>query len=444
MDVESGSTKKSRLTPTRLFLRGLAISLPPILTLVILIWIGRGVNTYIIYPASTTVRYVIAQVIDDSIPLNSKAPVLVRLPNGPPLDFVGRDYLVTESLKNQFNLMTKEQGRKKKDRRSGDTEGAPDSDSSEQGEPAFDADKPAATLTGPQLLDVMQVAEGERSVWLAKQAAYDKFANPAPEVYVSLDRAVPYYVYENVAKRVPASEMPTTATGVYMDDAAKRYFGSQFLLSAVAVTLIVVLLYFLGRFVNARIGGWMVNRVETNLLGRLPVIRNVYGSAKQVTDFLFSENQVEYRRVVAIEYPRRGIWSLGLVTGESMLEITAAVGEPCVSVLIPSSPMPVTGYTMCVPRSTVLDLDITVDQAFQFCISCGVLVPPNQRVTPELLQRELTRRLTERMQESGTERRVIPAPGASTASAERADVSPPPSEPASSAETSDNPEPNPS
>ncbi len=430
MDVESGSTKKNRLTPTRLFLRGLAISLPPILTLVILIWIGRGVNTYIVYPASTTVRYVIAQVIDDSIPANSTDPELVRLPNGPPLDFVGRDYLVTADLKKRFDRMTKGP--------------RPDAgarfleDSPEQRESALNADEPTATLTGPQLLDVMQIEEGYRSEWLEKQAyrpVLDEFQ--LPEVYVPLDRAVPYHVFANVARRVPPAEMPTTATGIYMDYAAQFYFGSQFLLSAVAVSLIVVLLYFLGRFVNARIGGWMVNRVETNLLGRLPVIRNVYGSAKQVTDFLFSENQVEYRRVVAIEYPRQGIWSLGLVTGESMLEITAAVGEPCVSVLVPSSPMPVTGYTMCVPRSSVLDLDITVDQAFQFCISCGVLVPPNQRVTPELLQRELTRRLTERMQEAGTDRRVIPSPGANTTSAGAADVSSP-------AEPSEDREPDPS
>jgi uncharacterized membrane protein len=258
----------------------------------------------------------------------------------------------------------------------------------------------------------MQVEEQYRAEWLEEHAyrpAIRQYADP--EIYVPLDRAVPFLVYASVARRLPPSEWPTTATGVYMDYAAQLYFGSQFLLSAVAVSLIVILLYFLGRFVNARIGGWIVNKVETDLLGRLPIIRNVYGSAKQVTDFLFSENQVEYRRVVAVEYPRRGIWSLGFVTGESMLDITAAVGEPCVSVLVPSSPMPVTGYTMCLPRSAVLDLNISVDQACQFCISCGVLVPPNQRVTPELLRRELTKRLAERMRESATNRRPMPAVG---------------------------------
>ena len=112
-----------------------------------------------------------------------------------------------------------------------------------------------------------------------------------------------------------------------------------------------------------------------------------------MTDFLFTERTIEYNRIVAIEYPRRGIWSLGFVTGESMLEMTAQAGEPLISILVPTSPMPVTGYTINVPKTEIVDLNITIDQAFQFCISCGVLVPENQKVTPESLQQALTRRL---------------------------------------------------
>ena len=63
------------------------------------------------------------------------------------------------------------------------------------------------------------------------------------------------------------------------------------------------------------------------------------------------------------------------------------------AILVPTSPMPVTGYTMSVPKSEIVDLNITVDQAFQFCLSCGVLVPPQQRVTDELLREELGKRL---------------------------------------------------
>jgi len=144
---------------------------------------------------------------------------------------------------------------------------------------------------------------------------------------------------------------------------------------------------------TARLGRWLMNKFETVVLGNLPVISNVYGSVKQVTDFFLTERKVEYNRVVAIEYPRRGLWSLGFVTSDSLLELTVAAGEPLVSVLMPTSPMPMTGFTISVPRNEVLDLNITIDQAFQYCLSCGVLVPTGQKVTPEALERELARHI---------------------------------------------------
>ena len=79
-----------------------------------------------------------------------------------------------------------------------------------------------------------------------------------------------------------------------------------------------------------------------------------------------------------MEYPRKGIWSLGLVTGESMLEIAAAAKEPVLSVLIPTSPAPFTGYTLTIKKSEAIDLNITIDQAVQFIVSCGVVIPPQQ------------------------------------------------------------------
>ncbi len=385
---ETSETRRPKvLTPTQFFLRGLAISLPSILTVVILIWLARGVYSYIIFPASTTVRYIIAKVVDESRPSLS----LQAITSGPALPFSDHNYAVTQKLSEGYLQRFRPRLR------------TPEPAADPQDEPS----RRLSTLTGSELLDELHVAESQRVRWLL-DAVRDE--QNRPQLFVPLgSSAVPYDVFAVVAQTTPPGERGTSAIGVYMDYVAERYFGSFFLLNAVAVVLIIMLIYFLGRFVTARLGGWLVHRVETDLLGRLPVVRNVYGSVKQVTDFLFSENQVEYRRVVAIEYPRRGIWSLGLVTGESMLEITTAVGEPCITVLIPSSPMPVTGYTMSVPRSEVLDLDISVDNAFQFCISCGVLVPPHQRVTPELLQRELTRRLSERMKDSGTSRvRILP------------------------------------
>jgi hypothetical protein len=84
---------------------------------------------------------------------------------------------------------------------------------------------------------------------------------------------------------------------------------------------------------------------------------------------------MEVSRVVAVEYPRKGIWQLGLVTGVGIPDIEAMVGEECLSVLVCTSPMPMAGFTITVRRSECVDLNITLDQAIQFIVSCGVIVP---------------------------------------------------------------------
>lgn len=139
----------------------------------------------------------------------------------------------------------------------------------------------------------------------------------------------------------------------------------------------LLMLYLLGKFLAAGVGRFFWMQFE-RIINRLPVIRNVYSSVKQVTDFMFSEREIEYTRVVAVEYPRKGVWTVAMVTGESLLDIRSAANEPVVSVLIPTSPMPFTGFTVTVKKSETIDLNITIDQAFQFIVSCGVVAPSQQ------------------------------------------------------------------
>jgi uncharacterized membrane protein len=141
--------------------------------------------------------------------------------------------------------------------------------------------------------------------------------------------------------------------------------------------LFVLFLYLLGKLLGGGIGRVLWNLFEW-AIHRLPLVRNVYDSVKQVTDFMIKEPEIEYTRVVAVEYPRKGCWSLGFVTGESLQDIRNAAGEPVLSVMIPSSPMSVTGYTITALKSLTVDLDLTIDQALQFVISCGVVLPPHQ------------------------------------------------------------------
>ena len=143
------------------------------------------------------------------------------------------------------------------------------------------------------------------------------------------------------------------------------------------LAVFLAVMYLVGKLLAAGIGRFFWHQIES-LINRLPIIRNVYSSVKQVTDFAFSENEVQFTRVVAVEYPRKGVWSMGFVTGESLLDIRKAAGEPMLSVLMQTSPMPATGFTISVPKSETVDLNMTIDQAIQFCVSCGVVVPDHQ------------------------------------------------------------------
>lgn len=192
---------------------------------------------------------------------------------------------------------------------------------------------------------------------------------------------IPGHVYE-VVRANPGPAFPQTAQGCFERYADVVYL-RRTLVVPVFLAVFVLVLYLLGKFFGAGIGRWIWGLFE-GFIERLPIVRNVYSSVKQVTDYVFDERRVGFNRVVAVEYPRQGTWGIAFVTGEGMLDVQAAASEPILSLLIPTSPVPGTGFTVMVRKSEVVDLNITVDQAIQYIVSCGVVVPPQQqnRVTP--------------------------------------------------------------
>jgi uncharacterized membrane protein len=178
----------------------------------------------------------------------------------------------------------------------------------------------------------------------------------------------------------PGSSPQPTAQLVYEQYVRTRYL-KPYVVVPIFLVVFILLMYMLGKFLAAGVGRVTWGLVERGV-SRLPLVSNVYSSVKQVTDFMFTESEIQYTRVVAIEYPRKGIWSIALVTSESLLEIRSAANEPVLAVLVPSSPMPITGYTMTVKKSEAIDLDLSIDQALQFVVSCGVVVPPHQLPQP--------------------------------------------------------------
>ena len=160
-------------------------------------------------------------------------------------------------------------------------------------------------------------------------------------------------------------------------DAVNSWWASHPWMNLLGLIVAAIIVYICGRLVGGFLGRSIYKRIE-NLMVAVPIIRKVYPYIKQLVDFLFSENNSpKFSGVVAVEYPRKGIWSVGFMTGESLKAIEEKVPDS-VTIFIPSSPTPFTGYTITVPKKDTIDLPLTVEEAIRFAVSGGVLVPNHQ------------------------------------------------------------------
>jgi uncharacterized membrane protein len=140
-----------------------------------------------------------------------------------------------------------------------------------------------------------------------------------------------------------------------------------------AVFALIVLLL-TGLLVTNLIGRRLVIWGE-ELLNRIPVVRTVYGGVKSFAESVFSQSN-SFRKVVMIEYPRAGVWSLGFMTAEDVPEVSERMGEPHAAVYISFALTATAGFLVIVPRRQVVELDMSVDAAMKMIITCGVVVPP--------------------------------------------------------------------
>ena len=142
---------------------------------------------------------------------------------------------------------------------------------------------------------------------------------------------------------------------------------------AIICTLAVILLA--GWWLASFLGRQLFAALD-RLLRRVPLVGAIYPNVKQFTEFFFTEDRkISFERVVAVEYPRRGLYSIGFLTKTSLRSLNAHTGKESVSVFVPSSPMPMTGYTLFVALDELVPINLSVDEAFRFVIAGGVLVP---------------------------------------------------------------------
>ena len=116
--------------------------------------------------------------------------------------------------------------------------------------------------------------------------------------------------------------------------------------------------------------------IGDSILGRIPIVRSIYGGVKQISDTLFSPEGKAFRRAVLVRYPHPGAWTVALVTGTPQHEVAGILGAGQISVFVPTTPNITSGFFLIVPRSDTIELEMTVDAALKYIISMGVAEPP--------------------------------------------------------------------
>ena len=147
------------------------------------------------------------------------------------------------------------------------------------------------------------------------------------------------------------------------------------------VVVLVVGLILTGIFVTNIFGQWWVRQWD-RALNKIPIVKSIYSSVKQVSDTLFSSSGNAFREAVLVQYPRQGSWTIAFVTGVPSGEVAGKLPTDMLSVYVPTTPNPTSGFFLMMPRADIIELRMSVDEALKYVISMGVVAPPPPAAAP--------------------------------------------------------------
>lgn len=147
--------------------------------------------------------------------------------------------------------------------------------------------------------------------------------------------------------------------------------------------LLAVFILLLTGFLGANLLGQRMVRFYENVLHRIPLVRSVYGAIKHFAEIVFSEGGTSFKKVLLIEFPRPGLYSICFLTSEDVREVQERTEDDVITVFMPTTPNPTTGFMMFVARKHTVELDMSVEEALKMVISLGVVVPQWQNPHPD-------------------------------------------------------------
>jgi len=157
-----------------------------------------------------------------------------------------------------------------------------------------------------------------------------------------------------------------------------------FNIPGLGLILTLSIIFVIGALV-ANVAGRKLVSIGERILEKIPLLRWFYFSSKQILEAIFVSGQDSFRRAVLLEYPRKGIYSIGFVTGESVGQLEERVPDSF-TVFVPTTPNPTSGYLIIVPEAETIPLGWSVDEAFRVIISAGVIMPGDEVKVPQLME----------------------------------------------------------
>lgn len=142
-------------------------------------------------------------------------------------------------------------------------------------------------------------------------------------------------------------------------------------------TLLTVLIVLVTGMIATNFFGKRIIQFWEGVLARVPVVKSIYYSVKQVSDTLFSDSGQAFRKAVLVQYPRAGSWTIAFLTGQPGGDVVNHLKGDYVSLYVPTTPNPTSGFFLMMPRADVVELDMSVDEALKYIISMGVVTPDN-------------------------------------------------------------------
>ena len=140
----------------------------------------------------------------------------------------------------------------------------------------------------------------------------------------------------------------------------------------------VVAMILIGWLAAGLFGRWLV-RLGENLVARMPVVRNIYSAVKQVLETVLADKTTAFRQCVMVEFPRKDCWTIAFVTGDPKGEVEGHLPDGMVTIYVPTTPNPSSGYMVFVPREDIHELSMTVEEGIKYIVSIGIVVPPDRR-----------------------------------------------------------------